>query len=197
MGGPLGWSGARASPSASPSGSIIGDARCEALGFFGRFLSSAAARARAFGRTSPLNAHRFFCGGGLRLGFGRCRTRSIPRVSVTRPALSLRAERITLALGSRALTGLGRDRPFPKPSRALAPLSLRLGAALLRRVAPSGRLRGNIGVRFSPRPTAYADRAVSLSAGYAGSNSQAHKVHHYPQPPPLTAPYCRFLRYSR
>ena len=46
---------------ASPCRSAIGDARGGAVRFLGRFLSSAAARARAFGIPSPLNVHRLFC----------------------------------------------------------------------------------------------------------------------------------------
>ena len=50
--------GARASPEASPCRFAVAVSRCGAFSFFGRFLSSAAARARAFGCPSPLNAHR-------------------------------------------------------------------------------------------------------------------------------------------
>lgn len=60
FGGRLGWLGARASPEASPSRSAGGAARGGVVSLFDRDLSSAAARARAFGRPSPLNAHRFF-----------------------------------------------------------------------------------------------------------------------------------------
>lgn len=51
---------ARAPPEASPPGSIVGAPRGCAFSLLGRFLSSAAARARAFGLPSPLNVHRFF-----------------------------------------------------------------------------------------------------------------------------------------
>lgn len=113
---PLGGRGARASPEASPCRSAVGAARSSGFRFFGRGLSSAAARARAVGLPSPLNAHRSW----LRWGaLAVCRTvpdalATLACPSLARPTAAARCYALTTNYGR---CGRHQGHPRAPPTR--------------------------------------------------------------------------------
>ena len=104
FGGRLGWLGARASPDASPSGSMVGAARIEVFRLHCRSLSSEAARARAFGLPSPLNVHRFFLRQGAPAWW-----RTVPD---TRPAVACPSPPAPKPARGKGLVGSGVHSPL-------------------------------------------------------------------------------------